>query len=198
MSAKSARRKITRHERRVATALGGRKTFASGMGDEKGDGRVSQRFTRTAEGIRPTVKYPLRIENKFTSTPSYTLTGMDWFKLRDAAIRESEHPIFHITLTVAGIGKVELAVLEGGLANELGLNVSDKWAMIRPWPLSGPAKSFTISWNRWHGGPPMGLVFQRPAGTGPLAHLAHLRKPEEAHLLLVDHLDLSRALKEKS
>lgn len=118
---KSLRKKVSKLERRVAVELGGRKTFASGSGDEKGDGRVPQRFTQTAAGPRTVVRTPMRIENKLTSKPHYTLSHHDWFKLYDAAVRSGESPVFHIRMTLPGVGQVEVVVLSGSWACELGI-----------------------------------------------------------------------------
>ncbi len=55
----------------------------SGSGLEKGDGRLAGRF---------------RIETKRPPTGSYRLTGADWAKIRDAALRSNEVPVFHLKL----------------------------------------------------------------------------------------------------
>ncbi len=148
MTAKSDRRKISRHERRVATELGGRKTFASGSGDEKGDGVVARQFIRTADGITVSPRISLRIENKITSHDYYTLTALDWEKISSAAARGGEEPFFHIQLTVPGIPAVELAIIRECLAHDLGI------APDEIMPARTASRSYKVSWNRWRGGPP--------------------------------------------
>jgi hypothetical protein len=174
MTAKSDRRKISRHEQRIAQQLGGRKTFASGSGDEKGDGRVKQKFTRTGGGLTSTVPFPLRIESKLTSKTSYTLSFRDWEKLHSAAIKFGEHPIFHVQITVPGVGGVEIAVLTEAFADVLG--ISDG---IRLWDRDDYARSYNISWSRWSDGP----------------FCLHLAGPH--HLVVVDYLDVLNRIKER-
>lgn len=182
MTARSNRKKISRHERRVATELGGRKTFASGAGDEKGDGRVAQRFAQTPTGVSRIVRYPLRIENKLTSHARYTMTALDWSKLADSAARLGEHPLFHITLSVPGLGGVELALITQELAVDLGLSQN-----ARPWERGTPARSYSIAWARWLGGPPMCIVLENIINPQRKAH----------HIMLLDYQDVFRALKER-
>jgi len=179
MTAKSDRRKITRHERRLATELGGRKTFASGAGDEKGDGRVAQRYLLIGDVPSPTVRYPLRIESKMTSKSAYTMASADWDKLVVAAIRAGEHPLFHIQITVPGIGPVELALITSDLAAMLDVPV------LRSWDRKRAAKSYQISWARWSSGYGA-MVIHLQGGRGTL--------PDQ--LVLLDYLDFKNLMKD--
>jgi len=186
MTAKSDRKKIALHERRLATELGGRKTFASGAGDEKADGRVAQRYAMIGSVPSPTVRFPLRIESKMTSRSAYTMSADDWEKLLLAASRAGEYPLFHICITVPGIGQTELALITESLAQSLDVEVG------RPWVRPRPAKSYQISWARWaydeEGTGPSGCV---PAAVelqaGPDAPVRRL--------VLLDYLDLKNKLK---
>lgn len=187
MTAKSDRKKIALHERRLATELGGRKTFASGAGDEKADGRVAQRYAMIGSVPSPTVRFPLRIESKMTSRSAYTMSAADWEKLLLAANRAGEHPLFHICITVQGIGQFELALITESLAQSLEVAVG------RPWTRARPAKSYQISWVRWayneegtkpSGGAPAEIVLQ----AGPEA--------PPRRLVLVDYLDLKNKLRD--
>lgn len=86
MKKKSAKRTVRaslRATKKFVEKLGGRSVPASGAGLEKGDGRVHGRF---------------RIETKCPPTGSYRLTFEDWEKVRDAAVRANEVPVFHIKL----------------------------------------------------------------------------------------------------
>ena len=179
MTAKSDRRKITRHERRLATELGGRKTFASGAGDEKGDGRVAQKYMLIGDVPSPTVRYPLRIESKVTSKSAYTMSALDWDKLVVASVRAGEHPLFHIRITVTGIGPVELALITSDLAAMLGVVVT------RPWDRPKAAKSYQISWARWSSGYGAATI-ELQGGRGGL--------PDQ--LVLMDYLDFKNLMKD--
>lgn len=82
-SAKRTVRASLRATKKFVEKLGGRSTPASGAGLEKGDGRVPGRF---------------RIETKCPPTGTYRITFEDWVKLRDAAVRANEIPVFHLKL----------------------------------------------------------------------------------------------------
>jgi hypothetical protein len=138
-------KKTARQERRVATELGGRRVPLSGAGAEKGDGRVAQQYTKTAEGIQETVGLTFRIENKMTGRDSYTLSSSDWDKLHRSATACGEHPLFHIELTVAGLGRAEIVVLTESLFGFLGFEVKNRWGKDRS------ARSFGVSWARCQG-----------------------------------------------
>jgi hypothetical protein len=179
MTAKSDRKKIARHERQLATELGGRKTFASGAGDEKGDGRVAQRYMLIGNVPSPTVRYPMRIESKVTSKSAYTMSSEDWDKLVLAAMRAGEHPLFHIQITVPGIGHVELVLITSDLAAMLGVTVN------RPWDRPRAAKSYQISWARWSSGyGPAAIELQGSRGSLP------------DQLVLMDYLDFKNIMKD--
>lgn len=141
MSAKSDRRKISRHERRLSESLGGRKTFASGSGPDKGDGRVRQKYVVADGQLTTTVRFPLRIESKVTSKDQYRLTGVDWEKIRRAATRAGEHPLFHIQLSVPGVGAIQVAVISYNLATQLQLQIprdDESYETVR---------SHTVKWD---------------------------------------------------
>lgn len=103
-SAKQLKRRSTRSEKAVAERLGGRRTFNSGAGLDKADGRVMGKY---------------RIENKITTRSSYTLTHTDWMMLQTAAWESCEMPIFHIQMKSALIGTTEVVVLRAGDYEEL-------------------------------------------------------------------------------
>jgi hypothetical protein len=186
---KHGRRKISRMERRVATELGGRKTFASGSGDEKGDGRVPQRFTKTVGGIVPLLKYPLRIENKTTAGNAYALTTDTWFTLKRTALAAGEYPILHIMLLDTAF-RLELAVLTLDLATELGL--VDQYNGTKLWGRDHAAKTHSISAAKWNVPPvlPMHVHLRPPVN----AYTFSARTPRDEHLLVVAYGDLKKAL----
>ncbi len=83
LSAKRTQRSSLRATKNLVTELGGKLVPGSGSGLEKGDGRVLGRF---------------RIETKRPPTGKYRLTFKDWEKIRDAAVRAHEIPVFHLVL----------------------------------------------------------------------------------------------------
>ena len=166
------KKKSASQERRVARELGGRRIPLSGAGSEKGDGRVAQRYVRTEDGVEETVRLTLRIENKLTSKPSYTLSSQDWDKLYRAAQSCGEHPLFHIELSVSGIGSVQVAVITEQLALELGFSPAVLWDRK-------PAKSFSVSWERCLQGLPYSL---------------HLH--DQHRLVVADYLKVRNAIQE--
>ena len=149
----------------------------SGAGAEKGDGRVAQQFTKTPQGVEETVALPLRIENKQTSTSSYTLTALDWHKISTAAARAGEHPLFHIELTVPGVGRVQLAIITESLSDALGVDG------VAPWYRTEPARSFNISWKRWCVPHPYRAIHLRWSGC-------------IYHLVLVDYFEVKKRIEE--
>ncbi len=94
-TARKTKKLATKAEREIATSLGGRLTFNSGAGDEKGDSRVAQRFSVEGGQRVETVPIPMRIENKTTTRSLYRLHVRDWWKLRVAAGKAGENPLFH-------------------------------------------------------------------------------------------------------
>jgi hypothetical protein len=118
VSAKQLRKKVAKEETTVAQALGGRRTFNSGAGSEKGDGRVTPTY-QTVDGLPQEVGPSFRIENKITSKPYYVLTAADWEKLVKAAAPLGETPLFTMRLTgTLGI-PLRLVALELGYAQSL-------------------------------------------------------------------------------
>jgi hypothetical protein len=128
MSAKRDRRAITELERRVAAELGGRKTFASGSGDEKGDARVAQRYA-TVEGQRAEqVRHPLRVECKTTRTLTYRISRDTWEKISSAARKALEQPVLYVRFEYTA-DRVRLPeewiICRGSFLGELNLDVTD-------------------------------------------------------------------------
>lgn len=80
---KQIRKLVTADEKKTASALGGRRIFLSGAGDEKGDGRV--------RGV-------YRIENKWTQAPTYRMSGKAFHGLTRTALSANEEPVFVVTL----------------------------------------------------------------------------------------------------
>lgn len=95
-SVKQLKRRSSKSEKAVAERLGGRRTFNSGTGLDKADGRVMGKY---------------RIENKITTKKSYALTFLDWKMLQSAAWESSEMPIFHITVKSHLVGDEQIVVL---------------------------------------------------------------------------------------
>ncbi len=94
MTARKRKRRATAVERTVIESLGGRRTFNSGAGDEKADGRVRPSYDAAGR----TSAVAIRMENKTTSTAAYRLRGVDWHDLWVAAVGAGEIPVFHIQL----------------------------------------------------------------------------------------------------
>lgn len=118
-SSKSERRRVRREEEEVARALGGRRTFNSGAGDEKGDGTVGRRYYRTEDGqLREVDAFAFRIENKMTRRPDYRLSAQDWEDLRNAAARSRQVPLFVVRVVHAGF-PVRLVILDQAFARGL-------------------------------------------------------------------------------
>lgn len=118
MSAKTYRRSVKREEEKTAAALGGRRTFNSGAGDEKGDGRVPFSY-QMVDGEPVPVSGGYRLENKMTSKKSYRLSVKDWTKLSRAARREGEEPIFIIRVDRWDFTKRRLVILDHRFASSL-------------------------------------------------------------------------------
>lgn len=97
-SKKAARRAVKREEEKVAKTLGGRRTFLSGAGNEKGDGVVPHTY-QIEDGIPiEQEEWAFRIENKMTEKTGYRLKGNDWAKHLAAARRAGETPLFVVRL----------------------------------------------------------------------------------------------------
>lgn len=82
-TAKQTVRRSDEAAKDFVTALGGRKTRASGSGLEKGDGRVPGRF---------------RTETKRPPTGRYRITLREWDKIHLAAISGGETAVMHLML----------------------------------------------------------------------------------------------------
>lgn len=87
---KQRKRKATRFERMGAAAVGGRRTFNSGAGDEKADARAVGRF---------------RIESKSTSKISFNLTRTMYEDLWRVAKSAGEIPLFMIQFRMQGTSR---------------------------------------------------------------------------------------------
>jgi hypothetical protein len=82
-SQKRLKRASAAAEHDFATALGGRRTWNSGAGPIKGDGRVPGRY---------------RIETKCPPTGQFRLPLAEWVVLKRAADEALEVPLFHLKL----------------------------------------------------------------------------------------------------
>lgn len=82
-SAKRVVRGSAKAAKKFIEPLGGKLTPASGAWLEKGDARVRGFF---------------RVETKCPPTAKYRFTLKEWAKVRDAAIRANEIPVFHVVL----------------------------------------------------------------------------------------------------
>jgi hypothetical protein len=80
---KQRRRRVSKEEDRTSRLIGGRKTFASGSGDEKGDGRNMGKW---------------RSENKETDKRSYTIRDEVWERIQAAALSAGERPVMFIRI----------------------------------------------------------------------------------------------------
>jgi hypothetical protein len=82
-SQKKIKRASAAAEHDFAAALGGRRTWNSGSGPVKGDGRVKGKY---------------RIETKCPPTGQYRLALSEWAIIKRAADEALEVPLFHIKL----------------------------------------------------------------------------------------------------
>jgi len=82
-SQKKLKRASARAEHDFATALGGRRTWNSGAGTTKGDGRVPGKY---------------RIETKCPPTAQYRLSITEWATFKRIADEALEVPIYHLKL----------------------------------------------------------------------------------------------------
>lgn len=115
---RTRKRRATRVEKNAITSLGGRRTFNSGAGDEKGDGRVAQRYAEVDGAVAATNIWTIRMESKTTSAKSYRLRAADFHDLWVAAMAAAEIPVFHIQLCTM-TAPLDLAVIQSGLGDEL-------------------------------------------------------------------------------
>lgn len=98
MTQRKRKKLATKAEKHASDRLGGRFTYNSGAGDEKGDSRVRLKYTFAADGSVETVIPGYRIESKDTAKDSYRLHVKDWEIVRRNALSARESPIFHIRL----------------------------------------------------------------------------------------------------
>jgi len=134
---KQIRRIVTADEKKTASALGGRRTFLSGAGTEKGDGRVNGLY---------------RIENKWTQGASYRMEGKAFHNLSRVALGANEEPVFVVAFDET---KLRLVVIREAFARSFGIFpkiVSEKCG-----------KTLPISWrefdaNRVRAKTPVGQV----------------------------------------
>ncbi len=142
---KGKRRAVKAEEEKLASALGGRRTFNSGAGDEKGDARVHQTYQVVDGSPQETSEFAFRIESKTTEKVSgYRLNVKDWKKLRDAALGAGETPVFVVRMPRFLRGHLRLAVVPVSFANAL-LSV-DKQTVSH----MGKKRSFKLSEKVWN------------------------------------------------
>jgi hypothetical protein len=135
-SAKKQKREATNEERLLARRLGGRRTFNSGAGDEKGDGRVMGRF---------------RIESKYTNSPSYRLTGKEFYKLWYEATMAGEEPVFVVRLPIPGtLSTYRLVAIQKSYAKEIFPARDGVGPLVQYVMSKRGAKSFSLSVAAWH------------------------------------------------
>jgi len=96
LTQKQRRRRVAKNERRTNQMMGGRNTFNSGAGDEKGDGRVVGEW---------------RMENKDTDSLGYRITVDTWDKLATPAVQAGERPVLHLKLTRRNGRPLRLVIL---------------------------------------------------------------------------------------
>jgi hypothetical protein len=100
---KRRKKRATLAEKKTAAALGGRRTFLSGAGDEKGDGVVPHGMKIEDGVLSETTLFAFRIEQKTTRSDSYTLNSQDWEKILVPAEKAGQAPLFVMEI---GIGTV--------------------------------------------------------------------------------------------
>lgn len=136
------RKRASRSEREVATDLGGRRTFLSGAGEEKADGRAAHRY-QVVGGQREVIdRVGFRIENKTTESTKFTLSADMWGRTWRAAMADCEIPLFHIELDILAL---RLALLVIPLATYCEVVGAPRYQDGQP------RKSLTINKARWLG-----------------------------------------------
>jgi hypothetical protein len=148
-SQKKIKRASSSAEYKFATALGGRRTWNSGAGPVKGDGRVPGKY---------------RFESKCPPTEQYRLTLSEWAIIKRAADEAHEVPLFHIKL-----GDMEIVVLrEKDYDAIAGVTCRDVMH-------GGEAKSFHFTRGLWQrvisGEQRLRFVLSDPLGRLRPAHL---------------------------
>jgi hypothetical protein len=103
----------------IAHAMGGRRTFNSGAGLEKGDGRVPHSMKVVDGAVFEQTDVALRLESKTTNKGSYFLKGTEWEKLWSAAMGQGEVPVFVVRLTDRYNHHLRLVALPTGYATAL-------------------------------------------------------------------------------
>jgi hypothetical protein len=116
MSRKTIRKTVKAEEGKLSADLGGRRTFNSGAGDEKGDGRVLRSFTRESDGVLSETQ-GYRIESKITKKTSRRLSIQTWLKIEEAAKKAGEVPIFSTTFILEGSAPFRLGVVDRRFGN---------------------------------------------------------------------------------
>lgn len=139
---KKVKRTATEAERKFISELGGSRTFNSGTGLEKGDGRVMNTY-QVVDGALAEASTGFRVENKTTVHEYYRLTAQSWADLRRAAISAGEEPVFHIQLRVGSADRTDLVVITANFFGVLfGLEPREDYATTN-------AKGYQISRRRW-------------------------------------------------
>ena len=140
---KRTKRLASAAERDFAAEIGGRRTFNSGAGLEKGDARVSKAY-KNVGGMIVETKPGFRIENKTTISNAYRLSATDWATLRGNAMRAGEEPVFHIRLNLACSDEFDLVVVTRAFYESL----YGEGAARTDFAVDG-ARGFRISEARW-------------------------------------------------
>jgi hypothetical protein len=141
-SAKLRRRGVKKEEEYLARTLGGRRTFNSGAGDEKGDGRVAHTYQIVDGAPFERSEDAFRIESKTTASEGYRLAAVEWEKLQSAALRQSETPVFVIRLGTATGPMLRLAVVPTRYATGL--------LKVTPHYEARATKGHRLTSNRWN------------------------------------------------
>lgn len=90
-------RKSRKFERDSSQKLGGRTTYNSGAGAEKGDARVPGRWS---------------VENKATDRKSFSIRSDTWETIRGIAMQRGENPVLLVQMRNRHGKPVQLAVLD--------------------------------------------------------------------------------------
>lgn len=90
-------RKSRKFERDSSQKLGGRTTYNSGAGAEKGDARVPGKWS---------------VENKATDRKSFSIRSDTWETIRGIAMSRGENPVLLVQLRNRNGKPVQLAVLD--------------------------------------------------------------------------------------
>ncbi len=122
---KRARRAVKAEEEKLAQDLGGRRTFMSGAGDEKGDARAAHTYQVENGVVWEQERWAFAVESKTTSSRNgYRLNVRDWETQESVALGRGEEPVFAIRHPAHLRGFRRWAVITLSFASSLGVPYS--------------------------------------------------------------------------